>query len=190
MLSRSLCARTYLLACQHPVPDFSFAERSSFVATPSLAYNLRCRTREQVEDKVRSTLRRQRCPLHKRVSTYRFPPIDSADREHQILCFPLKSLLPYIIVHDRCARTNLCSILVYSRIFFSREPPATLRVQFRNGRGSSSPAASINRSFSRRPILPNQGTEEPNTREAIVFTKPQFSPTRSSQSSSLGCYSC
>jgi hypothetical protein len=190
MLSRSLCARTYLLACQHPVPDFSFAERSSFVATPSLAYNLRCCTREQVEGKVRSTLRRQRCPLHKRVSTYRFPPIDSADREHQILCFPLKSLLPYIIVHDRCARTNLCSILVYSRIVFSREPPATLRLQFRNGRGSSSPAASINRSFSRRPILPNQGTEEPNTREAIVFTKPQFSPTRYSQSSPLGCYSC
>jgi hypothetical protein len=100
------------------VPDFSFAERFSFVATPSLAYNLRCCTREQGEGKVRSTLRRQRCPLHKRVSTDRFPLIDSADREHQILCFPLKSLLPYIVVHDRCARTNLCSILVYSRIFF------------------------------------------------------------------------
>jgi hypothetical protein len=72
------------------------------------------------EGKVRSTLRRQRCLLHKRVSTDRFPPIDSADREHQILCFPLKSLLPHIVVHDRCGRTNLCSILVYSRtLFFS-----------------------------------------------------------------------
>ncbi len=142
------------------------------------------------EGKVRSTLRRQRCLLHKRVSTDRFPPIDSADREHQILCFPLKSLLPHIVVHDRCGRTNLCSILVYSRTFFSREPPATLRVQFRNGRGSYSPAASINRSFSRNTILPNQGTKETNRGEPIVFTTPQFSPTRSSQSSSLGCYSC